>query len=174
MFVQIAPFEQWLNSSGKQYPVLRAAQERVAKEMPDTWMAASGDVGMQWDIHPKHKRKIGERLCLLALGHIYGRQLLCDAPVMTKCSRQTNSLCIQFNYADGLHIKGEHLNALTVSAGHQPIIPEHTAIRGNELVLSFDNLPQNDIDLEFAQTPFFEVNLCNGADIPAIPFKTVI
>lgn len=100
LFVQLAPFGQWLNSTGTQYPILRAAQERVANQMPNTWMATSGDVGMEWDIHPKHKRKIGERLCLLALGHIYEKQLLCDAPIKEQCNRYRNELHVRFKYAD--------------------------------------------------------------------------
>lgn len=174
LFVQLAPFGQWLNSTGTQYPILRAAQERVANQMPNTWMATSGDVGMEWDIHPKHKRKIGERLCLLALGHIYEKQLLCDAPIKEQCNRYRNELHVRFKYADGLHIEGEHLNGLKVFVHHESIEPENIAICGDELILFFVDLPQENIDLEFAQTPFFDVNLYNGTNIPAVPFKDVI
>lgn len=58
LFVQLAPFEKWLFTSGREYPLLRQQQELVSKTVPGVWMTTSGDAGMQWDIHPKEKKPI--------------------------------------------------------------------------------------------------------------------
>ncbi len=80
LFVQLAPFGQWLGGTGVEYPELRKQQERVSQEVAHTWMASIGDAGMLDDIHPKHKRPVGERLAELALGHVYERPELCRVP----------------------------------------------------------------------------------------------
>lgn len=80
LFVQLAPFGQWLGGTGEKYPELRKQQERVSREVAHTWMASIGDAGMLDDIHPKHKRPVGERLAELALGHVYERPELCRVP----------------------------------------------------------------------------------------------
>ena len=82
LLVQLAPFEAWMDGTGKDYPIVRECQEAVANRVPGVYLCSSSDCGMRWDIHPKHKRPIGERLALLALGHIYRRDILCDAPVL--------------------------------------------------------------------------------------------
>lgn len=46
-----------------------------------------GDTGMQWDNHPKNKKSIGNRLVLLARGHVYGKNLLCDPPEFFSAER---------------------------------------------------------------------------------------
>ncbi len=93
LFVQLAPFGRWLGGTGEKYPELRRQQERVSREVAHTWMASIGDAGMLEDIHPKHKRPVGERLAELALGHIYERPELCrvpglcDAPELERAER---------------------------------------------------------------------------------------
>lgn len=52
---------------------IREAQARVAAEDPDSYMAVAIDQGEWNEIHPKSKRRVGERLAMLALSHIYGR-----------------------------------------------------------------------------------------------------
>lgn len=58
MLKGVAPFEKWLFTSGREYPLLRQQQELVSKTVPGVWMTTSGDAGMQWDIHPKEKKPI--------------------------------------------------------------------------------------------------------------------
>ena len=58
MLKGVAPFEKWLFTSGREYPLLRQQQELVSKTVPGVWMTNSGDAGMQWDIHPKEKKPI--------------------------------------------------------------------------------------------------------------------
>ena len=166
LFVQLAPFKGWLACDGENYPYLRQAQDAVSKKLPRVWMASIGDVGMEWDIHPKNKKAVGERLALLARGHVYGEtDLLCDAPEAVLATKKGEELVITFENAKGLHIEGERLNAL------KGVSYESARVEGNQLILS--GVSQVD-EVQFAKEPYYEVNLFNEAHIPAKPFSILV
>lgn len=119
LMVQLAPFGAWLQNGSDAYPTLRDRQARAARDIPGVWLTSSSDSGMEWDIHPKHKRPIGERLALLALGHIYGRDILCDAAEFESVKWEDGKRTLTFSYGDGLHLKsadGSKRNAGQVNA----------------------------------------------------------
>ena len=80
------------------------ALELVSRTVPNAWMTTSGDAGMQWDIHPKCKKPIGQRLALLALGHVYGKELLCDAPELLQAEKRDGGISLRFAHAEGLYL----------------------------------------------------------------------
>lgn len=163
LVVQLAPFGTWMHCAGDAYPIVRKCQEAVAEAVPGVYLCSSSDSGMRWDIHPKHKRPIGERLALLARGHIYGEDILCDAPAFCGVSRRGGEAVLQFKNAAGLHIKGDAVNALLVNGQ-----PCSGRVENDCLVIS---LPEGGMwRIEFANTGYYEVNLYNGANIPAVPF----
>ncbi len=169
LFVQLAPFREWLACNGTAYPRVRASQERVSKTVPNTWMASIGDVGMEWDIHPKDKKPVGERLALLARSHVYGENILCDAPELLSAEKADGNITICFSHGEGLHIAGDILHAMigVDPAGESRDI-SHAEIRNETLILH----GCADIAvLRFARTDYYEVNLYNAAGIPAKPFE---
>ena len=70
-YVQIAPFayegEELVGSA-----LLREAQLQNLKEIPNCNMVVTMDIGDRGCIHPARKRRVGERLALLALSGSYG------------------------------------------------------------------------------------------------------
>lgn len=80
LFVQLAPFGRWLQCDSTGYCQTRAMQERISKTVPCTAMTSIMDIGSYYDIHPKAKMEVGRRLALLARGHVYGEDILCDPP----------------------------------------------------------------------------------------------
>ena len=173
LFVQLPPFEQWLLATGERYPELRKQQELVAKTVPDTWMISTSDDGMRWDIHPKHKKTIGKRLALLARGHIYGESVLCDPPEFLSALRVPEGIRINFRYADGLHLKGDMVNALIITdADGKEITPSKVSVVEDGLLITGE-FPENST-ISFAMTGYYEVNLYNNADNPAKPFEVIV
>ena len=174
LMVQLAPFGAWLQNSSDAYPTLRERQVWAARDIPGVWLASSSDAGMEWDIHPKHKRPIGERLALLALGNIYGRDILCDAPEFESARWGNGELTITFEHSDGLYLKAEdgsrkesgQVNALLVNGK-----PVSGRIEDGKLIISAPDKPNC---VELAQRGYYEINLYNAADIPAMPFAAEI
>ena len=173
LMVQLAPFEEWLACSGTRFPILRQAQEQVCKEMNQVYLCSSSDNGMQWDIHPKNKQPIGDRLALLAREHVYGETVLCDAPEAEKVQLEADGLSITFLNSTELHIEGQAVNALSVVDQNGEILPiESVQIEGNKMLLRGKFEKGNVI--HFARTPYYEVNLYNEVGNPAKPFEVII
>ena len=78
-YVQIAPFA-YEGAELVGSALLREAQLLNLKEIPNSNMVVTMDIGDRNCIHPARKRKVGERLALLALsgsyGDVYKRQSL--------------------------------------------------------------------------------------------------
>lgn len=169
LFVQLAPFKEWMACKGAPYMFIREAQDKISKTVANTWMTSIGDVGMMWDIHPKNKKPVGERMALLARGHVYGEELLCDAPEIEHIAKTDDQLVMEFKNADGLYIDGSNLNAMNIfDDQNQQIHPVSVEIRENQLHLSGC---KNAAKVEFAIGDYYEVNLYNQSNIPAIPFR---
>ena len=80
LFVQLANFGEPTREVEKQgWPWLREAQAQ-ALYLPYTGMATAIDVGDAYDIHPKDKRTVGERLALNALAIAYGKDTVHVGP----------------------------------------------------------------------------------------------
>ncbi|WP_165313666.1 sialate O-acetylesterase [Vibrio ziniensis] len=170
LFVQLAPFSRWLSLDGGAFPELRRQQQKVADKIENTWMVSSGDAGMEIDIHPKIKKPIGQRLALLAQNHIYKQEVMSQAPRFKSATRTNESICIEFEYADGLHLVGTSVNALSLEdKSGNSICYESFKIEGRCLVL-FGHF-EDAVLIKFASTPYYQVNLYNKSKIPALPFE---
>ena len=169
LFVQLAPFGQWLACGSENYPTVRESQQWVSKHTANTWMASIGDAGMQWDIHPKDKLPVGHRLALLARGHVYGQPILCDAPEPESAQKQGGQILLRFAHAAGLHKTCDALQAMVgIDASGESREITTARIENDTLILP----DCEDIcALAFARTGYYEVNLYNAAGIPAKPFE---
>lgn len=169
--VQLPGFGDWMGLGPNDYVTIRACQEAAADADAHAWLCSIGDVGDEHDIHPKVKQPVGERLALLALQHLYGRDVLGDAPHATEATRDGVQVTVSFEHADdGLVIEGNTINALEVSDADGAVaFDAHVA--GDSLVITLGHAPAGEVNVHFAQTNWYRVNLYNSAHIPALPFK---
>lgn len=172
LFVQLAPFGLSFGLSGDIYPVLRQQQDYVSKTVPNTWMASIMDVGMAHDIHPKKKQPVGERLALLALGKIYSKDILCDAPEFDRIERSENSVTLYFrNTGAGLFVRGDDVKALEAFTDDLPVSPLYISVHGNRITLTSHMFScAKKIEIRLAYCAYCQVNLYNSAGLPAKPF----
>ena len=132
-------------------------------------MASSSDAGMKHDIHPKQKKPIGTRLALLARGHVYGEDILCDAPAMHSAQRADGGISIHFRHAEGLHHDEHPLPLIVHDDAGQQILPDTILVETDSLELVGDFLSR--VVISFATTGSYYVDLRNAAGIPALPFR---
>ena len=171
LFVQLAPFRQWLGCTGERYPEIRAAQQWTADHVSRTAMAVITDAGMEWDIHPKNKRPVGERLALLAEHYVYGEDILCEAPRMRRIAVDRSRISIDFDYAgDGLILDGPIVNALEIDQNGRLVPVTRCDAEGSRVTVYADGIsPAARTEVRLAWTDYYEVNLRNSAGIPARP-----
>lgn len=170
LIVQLPGWESWLDLVNFNYTQIRKCQQEVSETVDHVFLCSIADVGERYDIHPKDKKTVGERLALLARGHVYGEEILCDAPKAKSITRRDSQIRIAFEHADGgLEIKGEKLEALTIQQEGCPV--DYKAyVDGEELVLEAEVKPDAKLQVMFAQDKWYQVNLYNKIGVPAVPF----
>ena len=185
LLVQLAPFEWWLGNGGEKYPELRAQQLKCADMEENVYAASIGDAGMRYDIHPKYKRKPGERLGLLALQHVYDQPIQGEAPRAVAAKAVGDQVEISFANGAGLHLEQP-----TNGGWDEPItkdpqegllntlktVPEGVVsaqIQDDKLILKLtvDGAPVLPETVSFAWEPYYEIDLYNKEGLPAFPFQ---
>lgn len=171
LIVQLPGWRSWLDIINDDYTTIRRCQQEVAESVKAVYLASVSDVGEELDIHPKDKRTVGHRLALLARNHVYGEELLSDAPAADAVRREGNEITIVFkNAGAGMTVAGETVNALTVSCGEKEI-PYTAQTAGDCLKILLHEPAEGRVRVAFAQGDWYQVNLFNEAGIPAIPFR---
>ena len=198
-FVQIAPLEQWLQCIGEPYAIIRAAQQHTADTVPGTGMAVTSDVGMQWDIHPKKKQPVGQRLALLAENLVYREAVPCEAPTLVGAEVSKGRIVLQFaNAGEGLYltdvtpygvqIPGDRLGGLRIlqrteqnseprleeTSEWKELSAEHitAAADGSRVILTGEEISDAKTKVLLAQGGWYQMNLYNSAHLPARPVST--
>ena len=195
--VQIAPYGEWLGNSSENYPAVRRAQQETADTVENVYLVSMGDAGMYYDIHPKHKRKPGERMAGLALKYVYGKNIACDAPRAEKMSYDGDTAVISFRNGEGLRMTQPEDGGLTPEEARKagftdPDAPKKMNPEEN-LVSLIRTVPEGTITaevsddtlrisltvdgrsvkpekVEFAEMSYYEINVVNGAGLPVYPF----
>jgi len=169
LFVQLAPFGEWLTAKGETYPALRHQQQIAADTIPNTWMASSSDAGLQWDIHPKRKASIGRRLALLARHHIYGQSVEADPPRFSSARRIREGVEVRFDNADGLRLDRGKVPLVVRSSSGRAVAVRGLRVEGDRLIVT-GGFPPRSV-FSFAWTGYYHVPLVNGEGNPATPFR---
>ncbi len=169
LIVQLPGWESWFGFRNNGFSKIRECQRLAVEADPDAYLCSISDAGERFDIHPKDKRVVGERLAALALRHVYGKAVLCDPPFPAQTLREGRRIEIAFkNSGTGLEIRGGALRATeaTDAAGR---VDFEAAARGDRLTLTLRR-ESGPVTVRHAGTEWFLVNLYNSAGIPAIPF----
>ncbi len=168
--VQLPGFRSWLDCINRGYAVIRECQQKSADEDENAYLCSISDVGEEFDIHPKNKLAVGTRLALLAEKYVFHMDILADAPRLQEVKRTGNRITLSFANAQGGLTAGKSINALYVMEKSNPIDYE-AALSGSELLLTLCEYVPGKLTIKFARDAWYQVNLCNQAGIPAIPFE---
>lgn len=170
LMVQLASFEEM--TEPLDFVPIRAVQERLTKTMNRVWMICAMDAGMRYDIHPKDKRTIGQRLALQALSKVYGYPILADSPTAAGCRRHGSRVEITLDHCgDGLRCAGERPQTFDVTADGEAVDFEITLYERSIALTSPVFAHASSISVRFAWRPYCADNLYNSAGLPVLPFQ---
>jgi sialate O-acetylesterase len=170
-FVQLAGFRGPMAPDADNWAYLREAQAQ-ALSLPQTGMAVTIDIGDPTDIHPKKKQEVGRRLALIAKANVYGIDGDWSGPMFASATRVGGALRVTFTHAEtGLIARDRPVQSLEVAGVDRRFHPAAGRIAGEILVVSSPQVPEP-VAVRYAWRNAPEANLCNGAGLPAAPFRS--
>ncbi len=156
--------------AGSGWATIREIQSRLADEFPHTGFAVAFDRGEQMDIHPPHKKDVGERLARVALAQTYGKDVEFRGPQCKSVTRDGAKLRVVFNYADKLRAIGGAPAGFAVAGADRKFFWANAKIEGDTVVLSSDDVAEP-VWASFAWADNTLFNMYNGAGLPMVPFQ---
>ncbi len=153
------------------YTPLREAQT-AALSLTHTFMATAVGVGEGNDIHPKNKREVGRRLALGAMGVAYGQKdSLYSGPVYKSMSVEGSTIRLRFDFAKGLHARGEPPVGFAISGADRKYYFAQARIEGETVVVWSDKVAKP-VAVRYAWATNPVCNLYNGDELPIFQFHT--
>ena len=170
-FVQLPNWNNDGDRSSNSWAFFREGQASTL-QVPNTGMAVTIDIGNANNIHPKNKQEAGRRLALLALAKTYQQDVICHGPEFEKIETNNAAVKIYFTHTDGgLVARNGTLKSFTIAGMNKNWFPADARIDGDSVVVSSTEVTQPvAVRYDWANNP--EGNLFNGADLPAMPFRT--
>ena len=166
-FVQLSSLD-----SQKSWPLFRDSQRRLAKEIDNTWMTVSSDLGNRNNIHPNNKAPIGYRLVQSALYHTYGKKnIIPSGPDFQKAEYYGGKIHLTFAYGEDLHpAKGKEIIGFEVAGINGTYYPAQVKVNKDGIEVSSKKVkdPQS---VRYGWQPYTEANLVNKANLPCSTFR---
>ena len=175
-FVQIAPFKG--NAQG--VSEIMEAQFEVMKTAKNVGMVVTMYVGNMYDIHPKDKKPVGERLANWALSKTYGfKNINHSGPLYKRFTSENNEIKLHFDYSlSGLEAQGklDGFEVVEFNANGTEKAPRSLEVKidGTELLVSTDKLEFPFIIRYGWGLNMANANLFNKEGLPASPFRTLV
>lgn len=165
-FVQLSSIDR------PSWPRFRDSQRRLMQTIPDCGMAVSSDLGDSLDVHPKHKKAIGERLARWALCQTYGKPVVPSGPLFHTVRFDADTAYLSFDYAEGLKTSdGEAVRSFEIASHDGLFAPAQATIEGNQVKVWSDRIRHPRL-VRYGWQPFTRANLVNGEGLPASTFQS--
>lgn len=175
-YVQIAPY-CYKGEELRESALLREVQLRCMTEIPNCGMVVTNDLkGPSNNIHPSHKKEVGERLAYWALAKTYDiKGVACSGPVYKSMEIKDGKAYLKFDsVALGLTPFGVKLNGFEIAGEDKVFYPaDAIAVKygPDKLIVSCDSVPVP-VSVRYCFKNYETGNLFNTMGLPASPFRT--
>ena len=167
----------------------------MALKLPNTGQAVLIDIGEAFNIHPRNKKDVGERLAKIALARDYGRKIPYSGPVFAALKIEAQKVRVTFTHADGGLVTKPLPETVVVNSesGETKALKRYNPngevegfaicgedkrwewadakIEGNGVVVWSDKVAKP-VNVRYAYASNPTCNLYNQAGLPAAPFRT--
>lgn len=151
---------------------LREAQFLTAKNVPNTGLAVTIDVGEAANLHPPRKEEIGQRLALWALSTTYGKKIVYSGPLYEFSKIEGHRIRLRFQQVgSGLEARGGELKGFAIAGQDRKFHWATASIEGNSVIVSSPEVSAP-VAVRYAWAGSPECNLYNKEGLPASPFRT--
>jgi sialate O-acetylesterase len=172
LFVQLANYRERRDQPTDSYwAQIREAQTGTL-EVPRTGMAVAIDIGEANDIHPKNKQEVGHRLALSALAQVYFNEIEYAGPLYGGMQIEEGKVRLNLANAQGLETTdGGPIKGFALAGEDKKFRWAQAVIENDHVVVWCDELP-NPVAIRYGWADNPDVNLVNGAGLPASPFRS--
>lgn len=160
-----------LNPTAHSWAWMRESQLKALK-LPHTSVINTIDLGDVTNIHPKDKLPIGQRLALEAAKKTLGQAIVAAGPIMKNVEVRKRCLVVHFNNDKWLKTTdGNPPAGFWIADETLQWKPAKAKIKGRTVVLKSKKI-KKPLYIRYAFSGKPDVNLINGAGLPAYPFRT--
>ncbi|WP_238567067.1 sialate O-acetylesterase [Bifidobacterium reuteri] len=168
------------------WPVVREAQWKVARMVPDAATVVTLDAGDWNDLHPAHKKTIAERLFQAARQLVYGESLPVRQPQLTEAKVSDGSVVLAFGDYPIASNKGDAAagsvpSRISTIDGHEPgefafvwsdggTVSANASIEGSHITLPMPNRTPDELRYAWRNNPDDGL-LCNEYGVLVAPFR---
>ncbi|MFV0506681.1 MAG: sialate O-acetylesterase [Bacteroidales bacterium] len=177
LWVQLASFmasdEQPTDS---EWAELREAQN-MTLSLPKTGQAVITDIGEAFDIHPRNKKDVSERLAHSALNIAYGKDVLASGPIYKEMKIEDSRATLSFSsIGDGLgtldNCKYGYVKGFAIAGEDKKFEWAKAYILDNKVIVWSEKV-KNPVAVRYGwMNNNIEDNLINSEGLLASPFRT--
>jgi sialate O-acetylesterase len=150
---------------------IREAQYQTSRAVTRVGLAVTTDLGAPYDIHPRKKLPVAERLLLQARKLAYGEKVVADSPYPEKVEFKGGECRIRYGgVGGGLIAKGDALKGFELSADGTHFVTAAAVIKGDSLIVTGAEV-KAPVAVRYAWAGWPEATLCNKEGLPATPFR---
>ncbi|MDR1122178.1 MAG: sialate O-acetylesterase [Dysgonamonadaceae bacterium] len=171
-YVQIAPFNYDSREEASTVR-LREVQEQNGRDIPNSGMVTTMDIGDSLLIHPADKETVGNRLAYWALAETYNKSYVGYAPPTYQSMEiKDSSILVSFNHAEqGICPINTKLKGFEIAGNDKMFIPATAIEKGGKVVVSSEKI-EKPVAVRYLYKNFAEASVFNVYGIPASPFRT--
>lgn len=162
--------EPW---EGTSFAWMREAQAKVAATTPNTAMAVALGTPDGYDLHPRHKRLVGERLALLARRDSYGEAIVASGPKFKSAVVEGKKIRVVFDTGgSAVAAAGTELAGFELAGEDGVYYHAEAKIEGADAVVVESERVAAPKTVRYAWAADPAASLVNREGIPAAPFRT--
>ena len=160
-------------TGAKKYAEIRHLQHHVTEMLPDVHDICILDAGEEYNIHPRHKKPVGERLGRCVMKYVYGdTKYVAECPSLDKAERNEDVVLYFKDVAEGLVLKGDLKEELFIKAEEENIDYEYE-LEKDRLVLRGD-FAGKDLEIRYCEANWCVPKLFNSEGDPLYGFTCVL
>lgn len=166
-------FVQLSSLNRPSWPHFRDSQRRLAEQTGHSGIAVSSDVGNPTDVHPTHKREVGERLARLALHNTYGKtNVVASGPMFKEIAFRKGAAYVEFTNGMGMKASdGKPLRTFELAGEDGLFYPAEAVVQGDKLKVTSPKV-KAPVEIRYGWQPYSTGNLVNSEGLPASTFRS--
>jgi len=159
--------------------VIREVQFDIWRKTPNTGLIVSFDANSDGNIHPRHKRPVGERSARWAVSEVYqekdnrNQPIKWRGPVFDKMEVKDGKCVVSFEKdgAEGLRLDKD-VDVGFYIAGEDKVFHQARAKAGGGEVTVWSDTVKDPVAVRYAFSNLPIGGLMNGTELPAYPFRS--